>query len=279
MSGLTEWLKKVNKQMRDAGIEQHKRPWEALSLYSNEFKIPLAISSPVATEIFKWFETNSKPGVHKMGCQFQSLYYYDTVFWPVKIPVIYGRIRLNALDCLKMPDSTKSDFMSNARLAQEYVMFWADCVDYGCGIRELCGRQNLNPFGVQLMKAGDQDLRAAVSLLNEQHPRSRAILVCRMAIEIFLKAYLALKDSLTERDAKQYNHDLEKCFDRFIQVSGHTKLAIYRNTLQVFPPIATRYSEQSQPQETIWAGFALTQFVGSMIVREFTGRDTLSKMS
>lgn len=48
-----EWLKKINQEFREAGIEQGKRPWEAMSRYSLEFKASFTLSSSIATEIFE----------------------------------------------------------------------------------------------------------------------------------------------------------------------------------------------------------------------------------
>ena len=56
------WLKKVNEEFRNAGIDQRRRPWDAISRYSTEFNTSVDISSDVANKIFEWFEAHSKPG-------------------------------------------------------------------------------------------------------------------------------------------------------------------------------------------------------------------------
>lgn len=274
-----EWLRKVNEEFREAGIEQRRRPWEALSRYSLDFKASFMLSSSIATEIFEWFEAQSKPGAHHIGSLFESVYYFDAEFWLVSIPIMYGTVRMNAIDCLlEMPPALKAELISANKSAWDFLIFWADCVDYGIGISELLKRTDLNKFGLQLMAAGDQELRSAVSLLKEKRPDSRAILPCRMATEIFLKAYIALKEGLTEKQAKALSHNLENCFDRFIEVSGYSEWAQLKSKLKVFPPIHERYNEQSQPMKAVWEGFAFAQSIGTIIVRENTGRDTLSQV-
>lgn len=274
-----KWLNKINQEFREAGIEQHKRPWEALSRYSLEFKASFTLSSSIATEVFEWFKAQSKPGAHQIGSLFESVYYFDAEFWPVSIPIMYGTVRVNAIDCLQeMPAALKAELASASKSAWDYVVFWADCIDYGLGIGELLHRTDLDGFGLQLMAAGDQELRSAVAFLKERRPSSRAILPCRMAIEIFLKAYIALKEGLTEKQAKNFNHNLEKCFDRFVEVSGYSEWAQLKSKLKIFPPIQDRYSKQSVPMRAVWEGFAFAQSVGTMIVREKTGRNTVSQV-
>ena len=99
-----------------------------------------------------------------------------------------------------------------------------------------------------------------------------------MATELFLKAYIALKEGLTEKQAKGLGHNLENCFDRFVEVSSYPGWAQLRNKLKVFPPIEARYNEQSQAAEAVWEGFAFTQSIGTVIVREKTGRNTISQV-
>ncbi len=192
---------------------------------------------------------------------------------------MFGRVQVNAIDCLQgMPPGLKAELTSTSKFAWDYVLFWADCIDYGLGISELLKATGLDAFGLQLMTAGDQELRSAVSMLKERRPDSRAILPCRMATEIFLKAYIALKEGLTTKHAKDLGHNLERCFDRFIEVSGYSEWAQLKNRLNVFPPIHERYNEQSQSVRAIWEGFAFAQSIGVVIVREKTGRNTISQV-
>lgn len=279
MSVPIEWLEKINQEFREVGIEQRKRPWEAMSRYSLEFKASFTLSSSIATEIFEWFKAQSRPGAHQIGSLFESVYYFDAEFWPVSIPIIYGTVHVNAIDCLQeMPPTLKAELTSTSGPAWDYVIFWADCIDYGIGISELRKRNDLDIFGLQLMAAGDQELRSAVSVLKERRPDSRAILTCRMATELFLKAYIALKEGLTENQAKDLGHNLEKCFDLFVKVSGYSQWAQLKNKLSVFPPIHARYDEQAQPPSAVWQGFAFAQSIGTVIVREKTGRNTISQV-
>lgn len=274
-----DWLKKLNKEFRDAGIGQCRRPWDAIRRYSQEFNVPLDLTSDLAKKIFEWFEANSKPGVHQFGSLYDSIYFYDSQFWQVSIPLIYGSVKLNALDSLsQMSDLIKEELMSDQKQAWDYVFYWADCVDYGLGVHDLKKTSSLDANGIQFLMSGDQELRAAVSILSQSRPDSRAILTCRMAVEIFFKAYIALKQGLTTKQAKSISHNLNKGLDQFIEVSGYTNWEVVRNKLSVFPEIHDRYKEQDVTLETLWDGFALAQSIGALIIREHTDRNTLKQV-
>lgn len=274
-----EWLKKLNEELRAAGIDHRRRPWEAMRRYSIEFKTSFSLPSPIADEIFSWFKAYEPLGASEIGPLYQSVYYYDAAFWPVSIPHFLGTVRLNALDCLQdMPTAVKSDLTSANRSAWDYIVFWADCVDYAAGVNDLLKRKDVDERGLQFLAAGDQELRSSVSLLKERRPNARAILTSRMATEMFLKAFIAFRAGLTDKEARALNHDLDACFDRFIEVSRYTHWAHVKNRLAVYPAIAARYEEQSHPPTALWEGFALAQSFGTVLAREMTGRNLLSQV-
>lgn len=274
-----DWVANLNKEFRDAGIDQRRRPWEAIRRYSEEFNTAVDISSDVAKTIFKWFEDHSKPGVHQVGSQYEAVYFYDSQFWVVSIPIMYGTVQLNALDCLhEMPDGIKQEMMADHRGAWEYAIYWADCLDYGMGIDDLRKMQGLDEFGYQLLMSANQELRAATSILSQHRPDPRAILNCRMALEIFFKSYIALKNGLTQSEAKAIGHNLNKGLDRFIEVSGLDDWERTRQLLSVFPEIHERYKEQDITFQRLWDGYSFAHSVGALIVREFTDRNTLQQV-
>lgn len=274
-----DWVANLNKEFRDAGIDQRHRPWEAIRRYSEEFNTAVDISSDVAKTIFKWFEEHSKPGVHQVGSQYEAVYFYDSQFWVVSIPIMYGTVQLNALDCLhEMPIGIKQEMMADHRGAWEYAIYWADCLDYGMGIDDLRKTQGLDEFGYQLLMSADQELRAATSILSQHRPDSRAILNCRMALEIFFKSYVALKNGLTQSEAKAIGHNLNTGLDRFIEASGLNDWERTRQLLSVFPEIHERYKEQDITFQRLWDGYSLAHSIGAVIVREFTDRNTLQQV-
>lgn len=274
-----EWLRKLNKEFREAGVEQRRRPWDAIRRYSTEFNVSVALSSDLAKRIFEWFKAHSKPGAHQVGSLYEAVYFYDSEFWSVSIPIVYGTVELNALESLyQMPEHIKTDLISDNKRAWDYMVFWADCVDYGLGLDDLKKTGGLDSYGMKLLMSGDQELRAATSILKQPRPDSRTILTCRMAVEIFLKSFIALKDGLTEKQAKAIGHDLNKALDKFIEVSGYNHWEAARSKLSGFPSIHERYKKQEVPLNLLWDGFAMAQSLGAVTIREHTERNTLEKV-
>lgn len=273
------WLKKINEDFRSVGMEPQRRPWEALNQYAAQHKVSVPMSSEIAKSIFNWFEKASKPGAHHVGSLFETIYFFDAAFWSLNIPITYGSVSLNSLNCLPdMPELIKADLFSTPQTAWDYTIYWAESVDYSFGLDDLRKNPTLDSFGMELIGAADQELRTSIAQLKLTRPDSRSILSSRMAVEIYLKSFIALKVGMTKKQAKALGHDLQKSFDLFLEVSGHYSLAPLKERLCVYPEMHERYSEQVLTLDALWQGFALAQTLGSLVVREHTDRNTLQQV-
>jgi hypothetical protein len=144
------------------------------------------------------------------------------------------------------------------------------------GIDELIKRAAFNQFSTELLKSGDQQMKAAVSLLLDgDRPNSKAGEVAAMATEIFLKAFLASRGSLTESDAKKkVGHNLEEALTRCAVVDPKSELLNIQPHLGVFPDVNQRYRGSEMPLGLLWRSHEIAQFVSTTVCRSLTGRDT-----
>lgn len=140
-----EWLEKINEGFRKDDIPHRQRPWLAWREWAKHTGLPISLGDDVVKRIFAWFEKNTKAGSQYIGSLYTGALYYDSCFWPVLIPVAFGRIRLDARDALKtMPEAIVQRLWRDRIEVAQYASLFADCIDYGFGIDEL--RKN-NSFG------------------------------------------------------------------------------------------------------------------------------------
>jgi len=272
-------LEKLNEELRKEDIEPRARPWEAIKRISERTNRSISFPSPETNFIFKWFELNTKPGSHTVGLLHKGVYYYDSAFWSVSIPIIFGSTQLNALDALnEMPPKIKNSLVENRKAIWDYVIFWADCIDFGYAYDDLYRSKKHDAFGRQLLTAGYEELSSATTLLLEHRPNKRAIMNCRMATEMLLKCFIAFKVGLTEFEAKRLGHNLEKIFDRFLDISKYQHLSEIKGLLRVFPDIHERYKAQEVNNASLFKGYCFAQSIGALIARAFTDRNTLPQV-
>lgn len=157
-------------------------------------------------------------------------------------------------------------------------MYWADCVDYGLGMDDFQKSLLGSDFARGLVLAADAELHAAVKLLHLAQPQAQALLTCRTAVELWLKALLAIKGCLDERKARHLNHDLQKAFDLIVDVPGYRHWAPLKSRLAVFPPVSARYGPRTATPEDLWTASTLVQSLGAAVVREVSDRSTLRQV-
>lgn len=275
-----EWFQQVNREFREQDIQVRQRPFLALERYCKDYRVhSIALNSTPANAIFDWFYANTKPESHHIGPLFTGAFYYDACFWPVEIPVGYGRFKLEAPDSLRgMSDSLKRELVSVPRDTWSYALFWVDCLDYGYGFDEVRKTGRLNPFAMSLITNADRELRASISQLIDHRPNSKAAMSSRMAVEMYLKAFLAHEAGLSETEVKAFNHRLSDLVKECGRIAPNHDLMKIEGDLAVFPAIHERYTGDEISHVVLWRAYGVAQYSAASVIRSFTDRDTRAQL-
>lgn len=254
-----------------------KRPFEALRIYSVEYRCSVGLNSDLANFVFKWFESNTKGGSHKLGPVFSSTFFYDGEFWELDIPQFFGAVNLDPYKSLKnMPAAIQERLIANSDDSVEYLLHWADCFDFGLGFDVVGKSDSYDEFGSDFLKAGYEELSSAASLLRAPKVNPRAVMDARLAVEMFFKAYAGLKRRLDKKEAKNISHHLDKGLEKMVEISGDQSLKELEQNLRIFPEIADRYKAQTMSNAELWDCFRLAQHIGALVLRHFSDYDALS---
>ena len=277
MPDLTEaWLRQIDAQFEKDRVPPKQRPWLAWQEWIKQTGQPVLSSDDVRNRIFAWFERNTKSGPQYIGPLYIGAFYHEARFWPVIVPLVLGRVQVSAWDALKtMPAPVMKSLWREQTEVREYAAHWANCIDYGFGITEVIRQLGSNDFAQELLKSGNQQMKAVVSLLLDgDRPNSKAIEVSTLATEIFLKAFLAARAALTEAEAKKkIGHNLAEALRRCAAVDPKSELLTIETSLDVFPDIGERYKGTDQPLGVLWRAYEITQFTATTVCRSFTRRD------
>src|SRR5689334_9624564 len=91
-----EWLQNINARFRSQNVPPKQRPWLAWQQWTKETRQTLSLGDDALRRIFSWFEHNTRAGSQYIGPFYTGAFYYDSCFWPVIIPLVFGRVQLNA---------------------------------------------------------------------------------------------------------------------------------------------------------------------------------------
>jgi hypothetical protein len=150
-----DWLKKINEKLRREDVHRDSRTFIAIKEFAKEFNYPfLDLTSDEARTIFNWFSENTKPGSHAIGSMYKGVYYFDSCFWSVNIPLGYGQqFCVNALDSLQMPDNLKQQLESDSRESWKFMSIWIDCCDYACGFDDILKLKSFNELASNFIRS------------------------------------------------------------------------------------------------------------------------------
>ena len=283
-----EWLQKTNEEFKSQGItDGEDKNWKACQKWRDENVSEIledkSIDHQVVAEyleeqdnkIGEYFLTQTTKDRGWVSPPFSGIYYFAGHFWEITIPLAFGRVKIDLLECLKMPSNLKRGLLADKEKLSELVQVACDCLDYGFEINEL-NRICSTDYSKKLIASGDKHLRSAISLLQQEKVSSKAIDDSRMVIEIFQKAYLSIKDaSFTDIEARKLSHHLDKGLDSCVNL-GLVELSNVKNNLRIFPDITDRYSGDEKTFGELWNAYKIAQFIATTIVRNLTGRDSRS---
>jgi hypothetical protein len=264
---LETWLEAKNFLYDAQEMPAIRRPFTALGDYSLEFKQTVLLRSTLADKMFDWFYARSDAQAHLILPLFTGAFYYGAYFWPLSIPLGYGKFRLEPINCLQtMTEVLKCHVRQDQR---ELDFYFADCLDYSYGLKSLLQDGMLTPKASSLMSSANAELVGSIAQLIIPRPNTKAILALSMASEIFMKALLVQEKSLTEQELKALGHKIphiaEAC-RALVPEKVFQTLAMGEIT---FPDVSHRYNGKSFKLTEVWEAVRTTQAVAATVIRKY----------
>ncbi len=214
------------------------------------------------------------------GPRFTGVFFFQDVFWRVTIPLVLGTRDVNAMDAIRMmPQEVKQLLCSREDALQEYLLLWADCLDYDTGFQAFHAVAAAGSFLGEMIESTDRDLTSAITDLCQQRPNPKAMYSAREATEKALKAYLAYHANLTEaRAKKEFVHKLDKLMKEVARLTPQSPLLEVDNDLGAFAPCEGRYASTTYTRSQLWNAYRLAQFTAAEVLRSITGRNQRAKV-
>ncbi|MCE5306073.1 MAG: hypothetical protein LLG20_00365 [Acidobacteriales bacterium] len=269
-----DWLNEFNARMSQQGIPHIRRPFLALMEWTSTYQCTIFNGSAAERRLFQWFYDRSPVGAHNVPRKYVGPFYFDSTFWPMWVPQIYGiNVELNLADFIDMPEAVKDSMFRSIDVATQYKSTWADCSDYSYGLDDV--RFSAEPMASKpFLVSATQQLSAAASLLLQRPAEGRAMEASRMAVEMFMKAYLCIHHGFTKEEAVAYKHRLGDLRNAIHSRDAQGEIAaITGQHLAIFPAaVGERYEGKEYGNVNLWHAYRVALYSGACVARIISNR-------
>ncbi len=280
------WLNDLYLEFRQNEIRHEDRILEVglrINAYLNNYSLS---NIPEKEYALKWMRNRCKPNCDSLPGSILA-FYFDTEFWEIKIPLVYGNYSLDPLDYLNMPVTLKNILKQDPKVIDHYEKYWHMCFDFDYGLKEI--PQTLyktNSFATGLLLSGAQNLNAATAALLYTNHNNQVMMSIRMALEMFIKSYIVFHDHSEKSDyekseyvRKEIQHDLKKGLEKIQELSPNLINPKFFDILIKFPENIgkQRYSPENREIRDIAQCYDLTLRLGAIVTRSITDRNILNQ--
>jgi hypothetical protein len=209
------------------------------------------------------------------GPRFRGVFFFQDVFWRVTVPLVMGTRQASAIDALSiMPQEMKQRLCSRDDAVRQYLLLWADCIDYDSGFQASHAIAVAGSFLGEMIDSTERELTSAITDLCQQRPNSKAMHSARDATEKALKAYLAHYANLTRARAKnEFGHKVDKLMQEVARHKPQSPLLEVDKHRGAFAPYEDRYTSTTYTWSELWGAYRLAQFTAAEVLRSITGRN------
>jgi hypothetical protein len=206
---------------------------------------------------------------------------FRDVFFPLRIPCIYGSPGINPADFLTdVPDIPKRWLFDNQQTSLAFFDQVIDLMDFTYGLDDLEKTGNLPDKTVEWWYLAKQQLEAAAATVLGSFNKYAVIQNCCISTELLLKGALFARgiDENTlankNKNDKGYGHNLEnlvnKTADRLSNLDRETLVFVVRQ----FPDyVESRYEAKDLSRLDLGRFLMNSQFVSGEVLRQFSNRN------
>ncbi len=275
-----EWLVAFNDECRKKEIAAGERPFRALERWADEngqkttrFQLLLShLATPAFNAIYAFFKANTSLGRDDFAPFRQTCFFYDTAFWPVIVPVIFGHGVVDPIRfVVGMPSAVFSNLGFNSTARDELDAHWFDC-EHHMNHHALIESDTLPELARDFLAGGEKGLFAAAESLLAIRPNQKAAELSRDAFESTLKGFAVVKSGLSaERARKKISHDLYLLVQECAGVLPAAERIRFENACSIYPSVGARYEKSAQAMQRLWECYREAQHAMAISLRIIGG--------
>jgi hypothetical protein len=278
---LTKLVIEVDSQLIQEGAEPFQRPLAAYMRIAQRLQ-PGSSSTLQSDPLFNaithiYSELYRSPDLHMPPMHIGAFMFRD-VFFPLRIPVIFGSPAINPVDFLvDVPEIQKRWLFTEQLSGLAFFDQVIDLMDFVYGLDDVEKIGKLPDKTVEWWYLAKQQLEAAAATVLGSFNKYAVIQNCCISTELLLKGALMAKgvDEKTLASKKHgYGHNLENLVDKtaekLLDFDRETILLVVK---QLPDYVESRYEAKDFSRLDLGSFLMNTQFIGGEILRQFSDRD------
>ncbi|TAE61077.1 MAG: hypothetical protein EAZ76_00970 [Nostocales cyanobacterium] len=213
---------------------------------------------------------------------------FRDVFFPLRIPLIYGSPAINPVDFLiDVPDIQKQWLFNDQQTGLKFFDQVIDLMDFAYGLDDVEKMGNLPNKTVEWWYLAKQHLEAAAAILLGSFNKYAVIQNCCLSTELLLKGSLmakgvdeetlANKKPKNEKDKNKkedYGHNLKNLVNKTADYLPNLNRETLLFVVQQLPDyVKSRYEAQKFSRLDLGKFLMNTQYISGEILRQFSNRN------
>jgi hypothetical protein len=271
----------VDEELIQKGAEPFQRPMSAYLMIAQRLKpgsSAILQHDPLFNALNQIYNQLYRPVDLYMPPMHMGAFMFRDVFFPLRIPAIFGSPPINPVDFLTdVPDIPKRWLFNDQQTGLAFFDQVIDLMDFVYGLDDIEKIGQLPDKTVEWWYLAKQQLEAAAATVLGSFNKYAVIQNCCISTELLLKGALMAKgvDEKTLANKKQgYGHNLENLVDKTAQQLPNLDREILLLVVKQLPDyVESRYEAKNFSRLELGRFLMNTQFISGEILRQFSERD------
>ncbi|HKP01930.1 MAG TPA: hypothetical protein VJU77_01090 [Chthoniobacterales bacterium] len=230
------------------------------------------MSTAAFAAIYAFFKEHTSLGREHAAPFRQTCFLYDTAFWPVIVPMIYGQCTVDPIRfVVGMPPALFTHLGWNSTARDELDAHWFDC-EHQMNRQRFIDDANVPELAREFLAGGEKALLAAAESLLAVPPNQKAGELSRDAFESTLKGLAVVKAGLSaERARKRISHDLRLVVQECAGALPTAECARLEKAPPLYPTVGARYEKGALASQRLWECYREAQHAMAVSLRIIAG--------
>jgi hypothetical protein len=276
---LFKFVIEVDSELIQKQVEPFKRPHHAYLIIAEQLNpgsSSILEHDPLFSAVNQIYGELYRPSDLWMPPMHVGAFMFRDVFFPLRIPIIYGQPMINPADFLvDVPDTQKRWLFDDQQISLTYFDQVIDLLDFVYGLDDLRKRRTLPAKTVEWWYLAKQQIEAAAATALGSFSKYAIVQNCCIATELLLKGALMAKgvDENTLKK-KEYGHNLENLANKIAdQVPGLDRATMILVVQKLPNYVKSRYEAENFSRLDLGNFLMNTQFISGEVLRQFSKRN------